>query len=195
MSKRVILVTGTPCVGKTSVANLLTERLDALYVNLTDLAMRENLVSGKDEERNSMIIDERGMRKKISEVIGKCNKQDIVVDGHYAVSIVPKELVTYVFVLRRDPVELRKFMQRCGFSNGKLSENLASEILDVCLVDALNVQGEGKICELNATGKSAEEIVNEILEIMNNPSRCCVGIVDWLGKLESEGLLDEFLKI
>jgi broad-specificity NMP kinase len=100
-----------------------------------------------------------------------------------------------VFVLRRDPVELRKLMQGCGFSNRKLSENLASEILDVCLVDALNVHGEGKICELNATGKSAEEIADEILEIMSNPSRCCVGIVDWLGKLESEGLLDEFLKI
>jgi adenylate kinase len=195
MSKRVILVTGTPCVGKTSVAHLLTERLDALYINLTDLAMSENLVSGKDEERNSLVIDESGMRKKISEIIGKCDKEDIVVDGHYAVSVVPKELVTYVFVLRRDPVELRKFMQGCGFSNRKLSENLASEILDVCLVDALNVHGEGKICELNATGKSAEEIVDEILEIMSNPSRCCVGIVDWLGKLESEGLLDEFLKI
>jgi len=195
MSKWVILVTGTPCVGKTSVAHLLTGRLDALYINLTDLAMSENLVSGKDEERNSLVIDESGMRKKISEIIGKCDKEDIVVDGHYAVSVVPKELVTYVFVLRRDPVELRKFMQGCGFSNRKLSENLASEILDVCLVDALNVHGEGKICELNATGKSAEEIVDEILEIMSNPSRCCVGIVDWLGKLESEGLLDEFLKI
>lgn len=195
MSKRVILVTGTPCVGKTSVANLLTRKLDGLYINLTELAMRENLISGKDEERNSLIVDETGIRKKVSEIIGKCDKKDIIVDGHYAASAVPKELVTYVFVLRRDPVELRKFMQGCGFSNRKLSENLASEILDVCLVDALNVHGEGKICELNATGKSAEEIADEILEIMSNPSRCCVGIVDWLGKLESEGLLDEFLKI
>lgn len=195
MSKRVILVTGTPCVGKTSVARLLTAQLDALYINLTDLAMNENLVSGKDEKRNSMIVNERAMRKKISEIISKCDKKDIVIDGHYAVTVVPKELVTYVFILRRDPVELRKFMQHSGFSNRKLSENLASEILDVCLVDALNVHGEGKICELDATDKDSEEIVNEILEIMSNPSKCCVGIVDWLGKLESEGLLDEFLRI
>ena len=48
MSRRVILVTGTPCVGKSSVARLLASKLDALYVNLTELAVRENLISGKD---------------------------------------------------------------------------------------------------------------------------------------------------
>ena len=65
MSKRVILVTGTPCVGKTSVACLLASKLDAFYVNLTDLALHENLVSGKDKERGSIIVDEDRMRRKI----------------------------------------------------------------------------------------------------------------------------------
>jgi adenylate kinase len=195
MFRRVILVTGTPCVGKTSVARLLASKLDALYVNLTELAVRENLISGKDEERDSIIIDENRMRHKIREIIGDCDQDDIVIDGHYAVSVVPKKLVTYVFVLRRDPVELRKFMEQCGFSGRKLWENLASEILDVCLVDALNVHGKGKVCELDVTGKSVEEVISEILDVLGRHKECHVGIVDWLGKLESEGLLGEFLKI
>jgi adenylate kinase len=195
MSRRVILVTGTPCVGKTSVARLLASKLDALYVNLTELAVRENLISGKDEERDSIIIDENRMRHKIREIIGDRGQDDIVIDGHYAVSVVPKKLVTYVFVLRRDPVELRKFMEQCGFSGRKLWENLASEILDVCLVDALNVHGERKVCELDVTGKSVKEVISEILDVLGGHKECHVGIVDWLGKLESEGLLGEFLKI
>ena len=195
MSKRVILVTGTPCVGKTSVAHLLTSKLNAFYVNLTELATRENLISGKDEERNSIIVDENQMRRRISEIIENCDKEDMIIDGHYAVSVVPKKLVTYVFVLRRDPVELRKFMEHCGFSGRKLWENLASEILDVCLVDALNVHGEGKVCELNITDKSAKEVVSQILDVLGDSTKCCVGVVDWLGKLESEGLLEEFLRI
>jgi len=195
MFRRVILVTGTPCVGKTSVARLLASKLDALYVNLTELAVRENLISGKDEERDSIIIDENRMRHKIREIIEGCDQNDIVIDGHYAVSVVPKKLVTYVFVLRRDPVELRKFMEQCGFSGRKLWENLASEILDVCLVDALNVHGKGKVCELDVTGKSVEEVISEILDVLGRHKECHVGIVDWLGKLESEGLLGEFLKI
>jgi adenylate kinase len=195
MVKRVILVTGTPCVGKTSVARLLTSKLDALYVNLTELAMQENLVSGKDEERDSIIVDENRMRHKIGEAIKNCDKQDIIIDGHYAVNVVPKSLVTWVFVLRRNPVELRKFMEQSGFSGRKLWENLASEILDVCLVDALKVIDEGKVCELDITGRSVEEAVDEMLSVLSGNKECCVGIVDWLGKLESEGLLDQYLKI
>jgi adenylate kinase len=195
MSKRVILITGTPCVGKTSVASLLTSKLKASYVNLTDLATKEKLILGKDKERDSIIVDERRMTQRIQELIGQCDQQNVIIDGHYAVSVVPKQLVTFVFVLRRDPLELRKFMEKCGFSGRKLWENLASEILDVCLVDALNVHEEGKVCELNITGKSAEEAVKEILDILNGKKKCCIGIVDWLSKLENEGVLDEFLKI
>ncbi|MEM3760425.1 MAG: adenylate kinase family protein [Candidatus Bathyarchaeia archaeon] len=192
--KHVILITGVPCVGKTSVARLLSQRLNTALINLTELALRENLVSGKNKERNSIIVDEVRMRRKISDIIEKSSK-DVVVDGHYAVSVVPKRFVTYVFVLRRDPVELKGFMEKAGFSGRKLWENLASEILDVCLVDALKVHGEEKVCELDVTGKSVEEVVNEILDILKGHGKCRVGVVDWIGKLESEGLLDEFLKI
>jgi adenylate kinase len=135
------------------------------------------------------------MRKKLHELIDSSNKKDIVIDGHYAVSVVPKNLVTYIFVLRRDPVELKKLMQSSGFTDRKLWENLASEILDVCLVDALNVHSEEKVCELDTSGKSVEEIVSEILTVLERHKKCGVGLVDWLGKLESEGVLDDYLKI
>lgn len=195
MSRRVILLTGTPCVGKTMVARLLTSKLDAFYVNLTELAIGENLISGKDEKRNSIIIDEKAMRHKIREIIKKCCEENIVIDGHYAVSVVPKKLVTYIFVLRRNPIELRKSMEKRGFSSRKLWENLASEILDVCLADALNVHEKGKVCEIDVTGKSVEEAVSEILDILNSNKKCRVGIVDWLSTLEKEGLLQEYLRI
>ncbi len=195
MSKKVILVMGTPCVGKTTVARLLASKLDALYVNLTELAVYGNLVTGKDEERDSIVVDENRMRRKIREIIDDSEQNGVIIDGHYAASVVPKRRVTHVFVLRRDPVELRKFMEQCGFSGRKLWENLASEILDVCLVDALNIHGEGKVCELDITGKSVEEVASEILNVLGGHKKCHVGIVDWLGKLESDGLLGEFLKI
>jgi broad-specificity NMP kinase len=188
-------VTGTPCVGKTSTARLLTAKLDALYINLTDLALHDNLVLGKDEKRNTIIVDEARMKNRLRGTIRKTDKKEVVVDGHYAVNVVPKKLVTLVFVLRRDPVELRKLMMQCGFSEPKILENLACEILDVCLVDALNGGYEGRICELDVTGMNAEEIVEVMLEVLVDPSKCRVGVVDWLGKLEGEGLLGEYLKI
>jgi adenylate kinase len=142
-----------------------------------------------------MIVNEKRMKNKIQQIIEKNNKKDIIIDGHYAASVVPSKHATHVFVLRRNPVELRKFMEKAGFSGGKLWENLASEILDVCLVDALNVHGEKKVCELDVTGKGTAEIVEEILSILSGRKQCRVGIVDWIGKLESEGILDDYLRI
>jgi len=195
MTKRVILITGTPCVGKTSVAHPLASNLNALYLNLTELALTENLVSGKDKKRASMIVDEDKMKKRLGEIIANSKEDNIVVDGHYAVSVVPTSLITCVFVLRRDPVELRELMEQSGFSDKKLFENLASEILDVCLVDALNLIDQKRVCEVDVTGKTVDRIVQEVLLLLNNLDSCHVGIVDWLGKLEKEGLLEEYLRI
>jgi len=196
LGKLVILITGTPCVGKTSVARLLAERLNAVYLNLTEFATKNNLVIGADERRSgSLIVDERRLKKAVSKLISEAGEQNVVIDGHYAASIVPKKLVTRAFVLRRDPIELRGFMEKAGFSGNKLWENLASEILDVCLVDALNNYGKKMVCEIDVTGKSVKDVVEDILAILNGSKKCRIGVVDWLGKLESEGLLSEYLRI
>ncbi|MCS7115110.1 MAG: adenylate kinase family protein [Candidatus Bathyarchaeota archaeon] len=195
MVKRVVLVTGTPCVGKSSVACLLAEKFNALYINLTELALRENLVLGRDEKRDTMVVDEDRMKRIISKIVESCAEQTVIVDGHYAANVVPKKFATHVFVLRRDPVELRRFMEKAGFTGNKLWENLAAEILDVCLVEALKVYGNEKVCEINVSGKSVEDVAAEIIEVLNGSRKCYVGVVDWLGKLEREGLLEEYLRI
>jgi len=195
MNKRVILITGTPCTGKTTVAQQLTTKLDALYSNLTEFANTHGLTLGEDKTRKTLVVDEEKMRNKIAETIDAAEKTTIVVDGHYAAAVVPKHYVTRVFVLRRNPIELRGFMEKKGFSDSKLWENLASEILDVCLVEALQKHEETKVCELDITGKPVEAVVNEILAVMNENKKCSVGHVDWLGMLEAQGLIGEYLKV
>jgi adenylate kinase len=195
MNKRVILVTGTPCVGKTTVAQQLTAKLDALYINLSEFAGKHRLTLGEDKERKTIIIDEEKMRTKISETIDKTEKSNIIIDGHYAYAVVPKRYATRIFVLRRNPIELRKFMEKCGFSDAKLWENIASEILDVCLVEALREQDKEKVCELDVTGKTVENVTREIIAILDDRKKCVVGCVDWLGMLEKKSVIDEYLKI
>jgi adenylate kinase len=195
MSKRVILITGTPCVGKTTVAQQLTTKLDALYINLTEFANKHGLILGEDKKRKTTIINEEEMRAKLAETIDASEKRDVIVDGHYAAAVVPKRYVTRIFVLRRNPKELRRFMETCAFSGAKLWENLASEILDVCLIEALQEHKKEKVCELDVTGKTAENTANDVLAILGKRKKCLVGCVDWLGMLEKEGLTDEYLKI
>ena len=195
MNKRVILVTGTPCVGKTSVAQQLTAELNAFYINLTKFAEKHRLTLGEDKERKTIIVDEEKMRAKISETIEKTKKPNIIVDGHYAYAVVPKHYATHIFVLRRNPIELRKIMEKCGFQDVKLWENLASEILDVCLVEALCEHDKEKVCELDVTDKTVENITGEIIAILSDHKKCLVGCVDWLSMLEKKNIIGEYLKI
>jgi len=191
--KRVILVTGSPGVGKTVVSCLLASRLNGLRIGLAELVKQEGLISGLDEARETLIADMEKVSKRTLEIMQDC-EGDVIVDGHYAVDVVPTEDVDLVFVLRRHPNELKTFMEKRGFGNRKLWENLAAEILDVCLSEAVETCGVDKVCEIDATGKSVEEVVEDIILILEGRQNCKVGAVDWLGRLDEAGQLDEFLK-
>jgi adenylate kinase len=193
MNKRVILVTGTPCTGKTTISKQLTEKLDALYINLTEYAKEHRLKLADDRERKTIIIDEVKMRHRLTKTINAADKATIIIDGHYASAVTPAHLVFKVFVLRRNPKELRCFMEKCGFEGVKLWENLSAEILDICLVEAMQAH-PGKVCELDVTGKTVEEVTHEIMDILEKGKKCYAGYVDWLGMLEREGLTDQYLK-
>jgi len=192
-TRRIFIVTGAPGVGKTAVSTLLASKLDAVHVNVGELVIKENLVKGRDETRSTLIADMEKVSKRVTEIITGA-KGDIVLDGHYAVYVVPAEKVTRVFVLRRNPEELKPVMESRGWSGIKLWENLACEVLDVCLTDAIRACGEERVCEIDVTGKNTEDVVTEILQILKDKRKCFVGVVDWLTFLEMQGRLDEFLK-
>ena len=191
---RVILLTGTPCVGKTTTARVLAEKLGAGYINLTDYTKTYGLILEEDKERQTIVVDEQAMRKSLGESINAA-KTDIIIDGHYAAAVTPSEFVTQIFVLRRNPIELKAQMQHCGFSEAKIEENLSAEILDNCLIEALQHQPQDKVCEVDVSGQTTENIVDDMLKVLNHTKKCCSGFVDWLGMLEREGLTDKYLKL
>jgi len=54
--------------------------------------------------------------------------------------------------------------------------------------------GLSKVCEIDVSSREIEEIVSDIVSILDGKKPCTVGIVDWLGMLDRENRLDEFLK-
>ena len=185
---------GTPGVGKTVVSKLLASKTDAVYINLAELVKRENLILSVDKARDTLIADVDKVSKRIREIL-ESSERDVVIDGHYAMDVVSAKDVHLAFVLRRNPDELKKTLENRGFREKKLWENLAAEVLDVCLWDAVSSCGSEKVCEIDVSDKKVEAVVKEILSILNGEEKCRVGIVDWLGRLEAEKRLHEFLKI
>jgi adenylate kinase len=180
-------------VGKTSVSQKLASKLDARYIGITELAKKEKLIIRADEVRGTLIADTEKVSKRVQDILesSKCN---IVIEGHYVVDVVSKRELNTIFVLRRDPAELMYVLEKRGFKGKKLWENLAAEILDVCLLDALSACGTNKVCEIDVSGKTVEAVAEEMILVLEKRKACQSGIVDWLGKLENEGRLGEFLK-
>ncbi|MFA5365848.1 MAG: hypothetical protein WC325_11765, partial [Candidatus Bathyarchaeia archaeon] len=73
-------------------------------------------------------------------------------------------------------------------------ENLAVEILDVCLWDSVNACGANKVCEIDVSNKTVDDVVDELVFVLKENQTCSYGAVDWLTVLELSGQLDEYLK-
>jgi adenylate kinase len=92
---------------------------------------------GQDPDRDTLIITEEAMQHHLAATINALENQDIVIDGHYAAAVTPQQHDAQVFVLRRNPKELKTLMEKRGYTGQKLWENLQAEILDVCLGEAM----------------------------------------------------------
>lgn len=189
---RIIVITGTPGVGKTTIAKALANKLKALYLSVGDLVRSENLILGVDRERQTLIADVKKLTKRIKSIILQAS-QDIIIEGHYASDVTPPNLVSYAFVLRRDPEDLKVKLKEKGFDENKILENVTSELLDVCLINTVKNYGAELVDEIDVSFMNVDRVTNEILTILRGQKKLKVGNIDWLGKFEKDGRLGKLL--
>ncbi|RJS88969.1 hypothetical protein CW700_05995 [Candidatus Bathyarchaeota archaeon] len=184
----IIVVTGTPGVGKSTISRLLARRLEALHVDLSVLALKEGLILGWDEKRETAVADLQLLKAHLEEMASL--DRTLVVEGHYAPEVVDPERATFIFVLRKDPWRLKEELEARGYGREKVAENVAAEVLDVCLMEAVSTYGEDRVSEIDVTELSPEEVVEEMLSIIQRGRPKGVGKVDWLSRPGVEQLLE-----
>jgi adenylate kinase len=187
--RRVIVIAGVPGVGKSTVASDTSERLEYSVIGVSELAMKEGTLLGRDDERKTEVVDLPRLKEKIADAIN-ATEGHIIVDGHYAYDVVPRNLVSHAFLLRRAPWVLKEELRERGYSSEKIRENVEAELLDVPLIEAIEVLGPNRVCEVDTTDRTPEETVNEVLGILEGSAQCRQKLVDWLGSPEAQGLLE-----
>ena len=157
------------------------------------MVKEQQLFTRVDDERDTLIADTEKVSEHLEKLLANITSTTVI-EGHYVVDVVPTNYVTAVFVLRRDPRQLKAVLEERGYDSKKVWENLTAEILDVCLWDALSVCGSDKVCEIDVSDKAVDVVVEEAMRVLENRVKCRQGTVDWLKKLETDGQLEEFLK-
>lgn len=190
--KQVIIVTGTPGTGKTSISKLLAQEIGARYVPLTKHATSRNLLSGVDKRRGSKVLDLKRTRADLKNLILKEDKT-IVVDSHIPDVIAPRSMVNRVIVLRCHPKTLKSRLRSKKWRQSKIKENLQAEILDACLVQAVAYYGWRPICEIDTSNRSVERCLNVAKASLRRNSRRKSTNVDWILTLNRERSLAGYL--
>ncbi|RLF08104.1 MAG: hypothetical protein DRJ97_08365 [Thermoprotei archaeon] len=181
MPRRVIVVTGTPGTGKTTLTSVLAARLKAFHVDVPELVEREALYRGVDKRRRAKIVNLPQVRNRIRELAWKESRL-LLVSSHVP-DVVWRRDVKKVVVLRLDPRELKRRLEDLKWPLQKVRENVASEALGTCFEEAAQYYGEDKLVELDVTGLSIEEAVDRLHLAIKGRIACKV---DWLSKAVDE---------
>jgi adenylate kinase len=172
-----IALTGTPGTGKTSVSQILIKN-GLKVIDINDLAISKNFVSGKDSKRDSAIIDTDKLNYYINKNFIVTNT--IIFQSHLSHLM---KCMDKIIILRCHPEELQKRLKTKNWNKEKIKENIEAEILDVVLTEALEIHGKNKLFEIDSTEKSPKELSQNIIELIDkkfdDAKNYKIGFIDW----------------
>ena len=188
--RNMIIITGTPGTGKTTISKALAKEIHADYLSLTRFVTAKGLYSAIDRERKTRIVDIERTRKSLRKLIPKGRM--IIVDTHVADSI-PRERTRKVIVLRCHPKVLDSRLRKKGWSGKKVRENVLAEILDACYMIAVSYYGAKKVYQLDTSSRRPEKCVALAKKNLLQQASTSVTI-NWIATLKRERGLGRYLE-
>ena len=150
-----LVLTGTPGVGKSTLAVLLAKKLKIKLISISDFAKAHKLVSRNAE------VDIKKLSKKLLPSLK--NLDSYIIEGHLACEF--KIPADFVFVLRCEPKTLKSRLKKRKYDKEKIDENLMSEILDYCLI-LCEKNYSCKIIQIDTSKRSLNSSLNLISQVI-----------------------------
>jgi adenylate kinase len=164
----IVVLTGTPGVGKSVLAKRLARSMHARLVDINALVGRKRLWRGVDRY-GSRIARLKVLERTLNRMLAK--EKNAVVEGHLACEL--RLRCDAVIVLRLNPKTLERRLRKRHYAEAKLRDNLLAEMLDYCTVKSL--QNYKNVYEV--IGSAA---MRDVLRILSGRGeRYRAGWVDW----------------
>lgn len=169
-----VALTGTPGVGKTTLAALAAGD-GWTVVDVKEWARREGCVVGFDEADQAAVIDVKRLAKRMPKG-GR-----LLFEGHLS-HLLP---VDVAWVVRCDPDVLRGRLQARGYPAAKVVENLEAEALDLILQEALD--GVPRVIQRDGTRRSPQALYKAFADAgLGSAKADDLEAVDWSDRLPIE---------
>lgn len=151
----VIIITGTPGTGKSTLARKLAYEQERAVLHISDLLEQEGLDCEWDANNQCFLVDVIALNEVLEEHIRM--DPELIIDGHLSHEVSP-EHVERCIVCKCDLKELKARLQEREYSESKVRENLDCEIFDVCFNEAIE---RGHDPEVFWSSEKSVESVNE----------------------------------
>jgi adenylate kinase len=185
-----ILVTGTPGTGKTTISKSLARQLHANYLSLTQLVFDKKLHADFDRQRRTRVVDLDRARAWLKSSLHK-SKTITVLDTHIS-DAAPREYVWKIIVLRCNPILLEARLRRKRWAATKVRENVIAEILDSCYTTAIQYYGSKNICQLDTSRAGVRKNVAQCIALLKRKNPV-IRRIDWISVLEKDQALERFM--
>ena len=177
-----LVLTGSPGVGKHTVSEELAKTLDYEIVDVN----KEAIKAGMPKHDDSIDVDVKLMQELLK---GMLTEKSLIV-GHLAVYVISKTQVSQSIVLRKNPYDLMLIYEKRNYTDGKKNDNLGSEILGTIAYDSIKKFGEDKTFQVNTSSLTQKQIVKKIESIVCGNSNG--DTVDWLTEIYKKNDFKKF---
>jgi adenylate kinase len=154
-----LLVTGTPGVGKTTLAKNLGKKLKLKVINEKDFALQNSLGIFNDE--NELEIPLKAFEKKANAFLKK--NKNVIFEGHTICEM--KLDVDKIILIKMDPEQLEMRLEQRSYSPEKIMDNVFCEGIDYVKKHLLKNYKKKNIIEVISTSSSKTTFAKVLLAL------------------------------